>query len=304
MTALATQPQFETEAAWLAERLKRIGASEAASVLGVNPYQSPIELYYRKTGQLPPEKESLPMKIGKLMEPVLCRLYEDQFGWAIERKQEFVVSKEYPFMAATLDGVTTGVDGEPDTIVELKTANVRRADEWGETGTDEIPLPYLVQVQHQMIVTRIDLAHVAVLIGNSDFRVYHVPRHDKLCAKIIDREADFWRAVEARKPPKDRPEDAAIFARLAPEFEAEVDLSDNFEAQLNLDLYRYYGDEIKKLEDERNEYKHRLIRSMAHHATARLSDGTILKRATVKKKSYVVEASEYVQFSARKPKGA
>lgn len=39
---------------WLSNR-ERIGGSDAASILGLNPYRSNVELWQIKTGQLKPE---------------------------------------------------------------------------------------------------------------------------------------------------------------------------------------------------------------------------------------------------------
>ncbi len=41
----------------LEERRKGIGGSDAATVLGLNPYQDPYALYLDKRGEAPPEDE-------------------------------------------------------------------------------------------------------------------------------------------------------------------------------------------------------------------------------------------------------
>ena len=43
---------------WLAERNRSVGASEAAAVLGVCPYATPIDVWQRKLGLAPPMPES------------------------------------------------------------------------------------------------------------------------------------------------------------------------------------------------------------------------------------------------------
>ena len=50
-------------------------------------------------------------------------------------------------------------------IHEGKTTNLRAyRSQWGEPGTDRVPMAYQVQVQHQMLVTGIDEAIVSVLV--------------------------------------------------------------------------------------------------------------------------------------------
>ncbi len=47
-----TVRMFSTEEQWQAERLLGIGASEAAAVLGIDPWKSALELWALKTGQV------------------------------------------------------------------------------------------------------------------------------------------------------------------------------------------------------------------------------------------------------------
>lgn len=286
---------------WLELRKSTIGASEAAVVCGVSPYQSPLDLYYRKTGALPPVAETMPMRIGTLMEPVVLALYEAETGETVERRQDWIRSPEHDWMSATIDGAVLR-DGAIAKPVECKTANIRMRSEWGDAGTDEIPLPYLIQVHHQMIVTATDVADVAVLIGNSDFRVYTIRRHDRLCRSILTRETEFAGCLRDRRPPPERPDDLRVFAALAPTTDAEVALEGNSEAVAWADEYMRLGPRIKAMEELRNDLKYRLIRSMAHHASARLDDGTVLARRTVKRPEYVAKATEYVDFRVKTPR--
>ena len=49
MTAISTAAMSRTE--WLKERTKGIGGSDVATVLGLNPYKTPLELWEEKTGK-------------------------------------------------------------------------------------------------------------------------------------------------------------------------------------------------------------------------------------------------------------
>lgn len=288
---------YQDEAAWKQIRRQHIGASEAAAVLGASNYMTPLELYYRKRGELPEVTETTPMRVGKALEPIVRELYQEQTGNRVVCDQWLLVSKAHPFMAATLDGAVEGTSR----LVELKTAHPRSSGEWGEPGTDEVPVSYLLQVQHQMIVAGAEAADIAVLIGNADFRVYTVPRHDVLCERIIEAEAEFWEAVKTGKPPKEQPTDAAVLARIAPKILDTIDLSDNPEAAADIEVYRSIGAEIKRLEEARNLAKYRLIRSMAHYESARVG-GLELRRTLVRKKEHTVKATEYIQFSIKQAK--
>ena len=49
---------------WLKERESGVGSSEVATIIGVNPYQTPYQLWRRKKGIDPPTPENMPMWMG------------------------------------------------------------------------------------------------------------------------------------------------------------------------------------------------------------------------------------------------
>lgn len=185
----------DDRAAWLAERRQGIGASESAAVLGLSPYRTALDVYLDKVGDAPPLADSEAMYWGRELEGAILRRYMRDTGRELQTVQRTYRSELHPFMTATPDAVGA------DRLVEVKTAGMRSADQWGEPGTDAVPVQYLVQVTHQMIVTGHQLADLAVLIGGQDYRVYAVQLDAELAAAIIARETEFWQAVESRNPP-------------------------------------------------------------------------------------------------------
>jgi len=65
---------------WLNVRKSGIGSSDAATAIGINPYQSQLELWMVKTGRdsnLPkvdPQDETSPMYWGSLLEPIVASI--------------------------------------------------------------------------------------------------------------------------------------------------------------------------------------------------------------------------------------
>jgi putative phage-type endonuclease len=179
---------------WLKARQDGIGASDAAAALGLSPWVSPLELYQQKVGEAPLEVEmSDPMRFGTLLEPVIREEYARRTGRPVIHGIPQMRSPQFPWMTANLDGRAD------DRILECKTA---RSDQgWGEPGSDDVPQAYLLQVIHQMVVTKEQLADIAVLIGGSDFRIYTVPFRQDLADLVIEGERRFWEAVQRREPP-------------------------------------------------------------------------------------------------------
>ena len=75
------------------------------------------------------------------------------------------------------------------------------AKEWGEQGTDEIPLHYTAQVLHGLMIKPRKRAIVAALIGADDLRVHFVDRDQDAIDMIRAKEIAFWNRIVNREPP-------------------------------------------------------------------------------------------------------
>ena len=65
---------------WLKEREKGIGSSEVGTVLGINPFETPYQLWRRKRGLDGPKEENFAMKAGHYLEDAVSRFYADATG--------------------------------------------------------------------------------------------------------------------------------------------------------------------------------------------------------------------------------
>lgn len=197
---------MNARADWLAARRLGIGGSDAAAILGASRYKTRADVWLDKTGRAPEIEENEPMRWGNILEPVVRAEYSMRTGRDVTQPP-MMASEHFPWMLANLDGVAG------DRILEIKTA--RSDADWGEPGTDEIPLEYTAQVHHYMIVSGLMVADVAVLIGGSDFRIYTVEADRELHQAMIEREREFWRLVETNTMPEpvDAREVQALFAK-------------------------------------------------------------------------------------------
>jgi putative phage-type endonuclease len=178
-----------------AERANGIGGSDAAAVLGLSRWRTPLDVYLAK--KKPAENrvaETEPMRWGTLLEPVVRQEFAEKTGRVITLPEGTIRHPKYPFMLAHPDGVST--DGR---LYEGKTA--RSAEEWGESGSSQIPQEYCIQVQHYMAVMGLPVADVAVLIAGNDFRTYEIPADPEMQALIIEGEEAFWDRLEREEAP-------------------------------------------------------------------------------------------------------
>jgi cyclopropane-fatty-acyl-phospholipid synthase len=72
------------------------------------------------------------------------------------------------------------------TLLECKTASAFSASQWGREGTDEVPHAYLVQCAWYTTLTGCSQAHLAVLLGNSDLRIYTVVHDPALGERLVN----------------------------------------------------------------------------------------------------------------------
>lgn len=184
-----------TETAWLAARREGITASEIAIIMGLSPYSSPFALYHQKTGQLPGQDDNLSMAIGRHFEDFTAGLFAGQHPqWAVQGNgRELYAHPERPWQLATPDrlvhqrahknGEPVGVYVNPMAVLECKTDG--GSDEWGEDGSDEIPVHYRCQVLWQTDVMGVETAFVACLFMNRrQLRVYELRLDDQARADL------------------------------------------------------------------------------------------------------------------------
>jgi len=147
--------QLKSREEWLKHRLKGIGGSEAAAVLGLSKWLFNDTLYRIKIGLEVPEdiSEKEFVKYGVLAEPHLRALFaldNPQFEVIYEENNSYV-NKEYPFLLASLDGIlkekATGRFG----LYEGKTTNIFSKTA-AELWENKIPQNYYMQVLHYFIV--------------------------------------------------------------------------------------------------------------------------------------------------------
>lgn len=170
------------------ELSKGIGASECGAILGVNPYQTPYELWLIKTGRATNDisnEEAVIM--GNLLEPVIAKRYAQLTGNKVARVNRALYHPDRPHMLCHLDRKVIG----QRKCVEIKTANPF-SSAWGEAGTDEIPPQYIAQVQHQLAVTGFEEADLIVFRGTTDLRIYNFKPDLELIEHMLNKIDHFW----------------------------------------------------------------------------------------------------------------
>ena len=63
----------ESREEWLKYRESGIGSSEVATIVGLNPWESPYQLWRRKLGLDPAKQENFAMKAGHYLEDAVAQ---------------------------------------------------------------------------------------------------------------------------------------------------------------------------------------------------------------------------------------
>lgn len=226
-------------------RKNGIGASESGIVLGVNKYISPYQLWMQKTGKMEPDNlsEVPAVKWGSIHEETIAQEYARMMNCEVVEVPETLYHPEYKHILCHLDRKIVG----QDKILECKFA-MFHTDEWGASGTDIVPLHYIIQVQHQMSVCGASAADLAVLIGGWDYRVYHFKRDEFLIGKIIADLNFFWDCVikDIAPPLRDRNDVQLAYPRPR-DFYKEADGN----VIATIDTIKMLKSQIKKLDEQK-----------------------------------------------------
>ena len=195
-TMIMTAAEIENREAWLKVRNDSIGGSEAAAIVGMNPWKSEYTLWLEKTGQSQQEdiSENECVHFGTILEQVVADEFCRREGKKVRKCGLFRCNK-YPFMTASFDRLLVGEDAG----LECKTSNAFKREEWDE---GEIPPNYYVQCQHYMLVSGLPRWYIACLIGGNHFVSWVVERNDDDIAALEQAEIAFWDKVQRHIMPE------------------------------------------------------------------------------------------------------
>lgn len=185
---------------WEAERLNSLGASEAAAVLGISQWDTPLSIYRVKLG-LPRDFDPVLAFIGHASESIIADWVERFSPEAgVKLEPAFMArSVEWPWLHASFDRVSHDAFGRLLTW-QFKTAHQYTGHHWDEGVPDDIR----VQVQAEMAVAGTDEARVVVWIGGREFRLFREPRDDAFIRDyLVPETGKFWTGnVQARVQPE------------------------------------------------------------------------------------------------------
>lgn len=300
--------QFPDRKAWLDARRKGIGGSDVPILMGESPWRSPGQLWNEKVGiedldRDPNEETPIRLRLGTMLESVVAQMLEEEAGIKVQRLSNAIVRDEfYAGLFCSPDGFVLGDDGEPVALVELKTADSSKAEEW-EEGV--VPSNYLLQIQHNLGVTGLPCAYLGCLIGGTrGFRWIKIDRDEPTIEEARAAALAFWEMVVAETPPPltgAEGDTKAVRARYPREDPGKTVTLDADMLDLAWELDRIKP-ELERLQERDAEIRNQIRAALGDAETGLLPDGSGWSYKTQKRAEYIVKASEFRVLRRKKAK--
>lgn len=166
-----------------------ISASRGAAILGLSSYRTPLQIWLeimeaRKPGfcqkhnyELPVFEETPAICWGKAFESAIVKLAEDKNGCEILGRERLCCTdgktkSSESYIESNNHFITCHIDGEYSDEFLLNyilhegktTSYFYYKDNFGESETDQVPIDYQIQCQHQMICTGAEKVILSVLV--------------------------------------------------------------------------------------------------------------------------------------------
>lgn len=177
---------------WLTHRTSGIGSSEVATIVGLNPYETPYQLWRRKIGLDSPKEETFAMTAGHYLEPAVAQFWSDATGQEVIKASAgdwLMVNNERPYLRVSPDR-TYWLKGHTKShgnkgILECKTTQKA-------IDPDDIPKHWFCQVQYQLGVAELQHGSLAWLTAGREFGYKDLAFIPDFYEWLIDEVDRFW----------------------------------------------------------------------------------------------------------------
>lgn len=184
--------KYKNREEWLAGRGKGIGASEAGTVLGLNPFCTPYQLWRYKKGIDPPQEENFAMKAGHYLEDAVSMFFRDGSGAHIIKAStdDFTIyDSERPWLRVSPDRTfwrPLAKHNEAEkSILECKTTQLT-------IDPDNLPKHWFCQIQMNMGVAEYKDGALAWLTMGRDFGYRDIDFDKEFYDWMTDQITEYW----------------------------------------------------------------------------------------------------------------
>jgi len=324
-------PVPKEEADWKKDRKKTIGGSEAAAILGLNKYSSPLKVYRSKTENKEDEEDMLArlpsVKKGRELESWILdnKVKPSLPDYDIIKPDHMFKNVNYPWLMGNLDGVGTlkgkTYNALKDTIgIEIKLVTEYGEAAWNGPDYEGIPSYYYVQVQTYMAITGISVFYVCAMFeSNWELKMYKIPKDlEFIHNKLLPETKKFYdNHLVMNIPPAPTPSiDSDEITNILPDIENTPTVSSE-ELDKMLEDYNSLDSVIRASETRLNILKDNIISKYIEGARPTETSKSIISYSKVTRPSFdsnkfkeenpdlyqkYTNPSSYVKWNIKKPK--
>lgn len=182
---------------WKNLRLSKITGTDAAILTGSNRWKTKLELWEQKLGLREPDKVNEKMKRGSDLEEPARLLLNELIG--IEFKPTVGISNTYPYMMASLDGLSSC----GRYMCEIKCTGIEKHI---ESISGIIPEYYQDQMQHCLAVTGCEICYYFSYRPeylDQPYAIIEVYPEKQKQQEIIDKGQEFYIQMCRMDPPEE-----------------------------------------------------------------------------------------------------
>jgi len=192
-------PQYEQRSKeWFKQRENKLTSSDAATALGINPYQKSHEVLFKKCGQdLKPFTGNVATLHGQKYENEAIEKYckitnRVNYNFGLISYENVYNSKEYYWLAGSPDGIAIDKNdsNSKPILLEVK-CPYRRVIKMGE-----IPDYYFPQVQLNMFICNLEIADFIEYKPPYEINIVRIKRDENWLNENLKKLEIFWKEVE------------------------------------------------------------------------------------------------------------
>lgn len=195
MSYMILRPATHEE--WLEERKRGIGSSDAGTIMGVSPFQTPYGLYLQKTGKAEPVRESEAMFNGHILESAVAEWFAVRTGNIVDITSEgdwMAVDDCRPYLRVSPDRLywDRGTPAERQTYEYARILEIKSTSKI--VDKENIPDYWYCQIQYQMGIMGLERGCLCWITGapTLHFDYLEVEFNGPFFASLVSRIDRFW----------------------------------------------------------------------------------------------------------------
>lgn len=278
------------------------GGSDVASICGIG-WNSPIEIWLRKTQKIINREETEQMGYGKAIEPYLRTLLAKRIKKDVKPVNQIWQHPERPWQIGSPDVLVEGNE-----LGELKAHKIYAEKYWNETTASDSAI---CQMQWYLDICGFSGGYCAALIAGDCEKFYnpHFERDDQIINQLLEQVENFRELVRTDTPPCAGPGDAKLIQEhliRMTDKNLSIDLTESHrtlidEYQALQEKKKPLDADVKRLKDRMDSIKNQMVLDSQGCGKITVGD-SIVSLARVVVQPYMNNGSEYYKMTIKEGK--